>query len=75
MDVTGQKELGQRFGITGFPTFKYFPAGNEAEVEAYDEGRDLDSFVNFLNKKASQAFLRTIPQELHVVRQSATTYV
>lgn len=56
MDVTGQKELGQRFGITGFPTFKFFPAGDEAEVEAYDGGRDLDSFVKFLNTKASQVF-------------------
>lgn len=48
-----EEDLGHRFGITGFPTLKYFPAGDEVEAGEYSEGRDLDSFVKFLNKKAS----------------------
>eukprot|EP00903_Cladosiphon_okamuranus_P010378 g9817.t1 len=52
VDAADEKELGQRFGVTGFPTLKYFPAGKEVEVEAYNDGRDLESFVKFLNKKA-----------------------
>lgn len=52
-----EKDLGQRFGVTGFPTLKFFPAGDEAEVEAYNEARDLESLVKFINKKASQLVL------------------
>eukprot|EP00752_Nemacystus_decipiens_P010335 g9207.t1 len=52
VDAVDEKDLGQRFGVTGFPTLKYFPAGDAAEVESYNGDRDLKSFVNFLNKKA-----------------------
>lgn len=50
VDATEEKELGTRFGITGFPSLKYFPAG-EADMEAFNGGRDLDSMVGFLNSK------------------------
>ncbi|CAN0215740.1 unnamed protein product, partial [Laminaria digitata] len=51
VDAVAEKELGERFGVTGFPTLKYFPAGS-GEVEAYSGGRDLKSLMDFLNKKA-----------------------
>lgn len=65
VDAVDEKDLGQRFGVTGFPTLKYFPAGDEVEVEAYNEGRDLGSFVKFLNKKASKRV--RVLRELNIV--------
>jgi hypothetical protein len=40
-----------RYGVTGYPTLKFFPKSNKAG-EDYDAGRDLDDFVNFINEKS-----------------------
>jgi hypothetical protein len=40
-----------RFEITGFPTIKFFPAGSD-EPEPYEENRELEDLVTFLNAKA-----------------------
>jgi protein disulfide-isomerase A6 len=50
VDTTEEEELGRKYDIKGFPTIKYFPAGS-AEAEEYEGGRDLDSFVSFINSK------------------------
>eukprot|EP00758_Cryptobia_borreli_P005333 Tbor_TRINITY_DN4847_c0_g1::TRINITY_DN4847_c0_g1_i1::g.1222::m.1222/K09584/PDIA6, TXNDC7; protein disulfide-isomerase A6 len=42
--------LAGRFGVSGYPTIKYFPAGS-TEAEDYQGGRDAASFVSFLNMK------------------------
>ena len=39
-----------RYGVSGYPTLKFFPKSNKAG-EDYDGGRDLDDFVNFINEK------------------------
>lgn len=39
-----------RFGVSGFPTLKFFPKNNKAG-EDYDGGRDVDDFVTFINEK------------------------
>ena len=49
LDADNYKELGGRFGISGFPTLKYFPAGGE--VEDYTGGRDLEVLVTYINEK------------------------
>jgi len=51
VDADAHKDLGGRFGVTGFPTIKFFPKDNKAGEE-YSRGRDVDSFVSFLNEKA-----------------------
>ncbi|TXT07175.1 hypothetical protein VHUM_03345 [Vanrija humicola] len=45
------RELGNRFGIQGFPTLKWFPAGS-LEPEDYNSGRDLDSLAKFVTEKS-----------------------
>ena len=40
-----------RYGISGFPTLKFFPKGNK-DGEDYDGGRDVDDFVSFINEKS-----------------------
>ncbi|KAI0322608.1 thioredoxin-like protein [Amylostereum chailletii] len=44
------KPLGSKYGVTGFPTLKWFNA--EGEAEPYEDGRDLDSLVNFITSKS-----------------------
>jgi len=51
VDADAHKELAQRFEVTGFPTLKWFPKNNK-EGEQYEGGRDVDAFVDFINKNA-----------------------
>ncbi|KAA8536768.1 hypothetical protein F0562_029246 [Nyssa sinensis] len=50
LDADKHKDLGEKYGVSGFPTLKFFPKGNKAG-EDYDGGRDLDDFVTFINEK------------------------
>ncbi len=45
------RELGKRFGVSGFPTLKWFPAGS-LEPEAYSGGRTSAAIIDFVNGKA-----------------------
>ncbi|XP_058213961.1 protein disulfide-isomerase like 2-1-like isoform X1 [Rhododendron vialii] len=49
LDADQHKDLAEKYGVSGFPTLKFFPKGNKAG-EDYDGGRDLDDFVNFINE-------------------------
>ncbi|RLN98790.1 hypothetical protein BBJ28_00023433, partial [Nothophytophthora sp. Chile5] len=51
VDADNYKDLGSKFGVTGFPTLKFFPEGS-TEPEDYKGGRSEDDFVAFLNEKA-----------------------
>lgn len=51
VDADQHRSLGQRFGVTGFPTLKWFPAGS-LTPEAYSGGRTAADIVNFINEKA-----------------------
>ncbi|KAG8052237.1 hypothetical protein GUJ93_ZPchr0001g31092 [Zizania palustris] len=50
LDADKHKDLAEKYGVTGYPTLKFFPKGNKAG-EDYDGGRDLDDFVKFINEK------------------------
>ncbi|XP_077215870.1 putative protein disulfide-isomerase A6 [Tasmannia lanceolata] len=50
VDADKYKDLAEKYGVSGFPTLKFFPKGNKAG-EDYDGGRDLDDFVTFFNEK------------------------
>jgi protein disulfide-isomerase A6 len=47
VDADAHRSLGGRFGVTGFPTIKFFPKGKKEPID-YNSGRDLDSFVDFI---------------------------
>ncbi|KAF7986489.1 hypothetical protein HWV62_31295 [Athelia sp. TMB] len=50
VDADGEgRPLGSRFGVTGFPTLKWFNA--EGEAEPYEGGRDLDALSAFITAK------------------------
>lgn len=50
VDADSEKELGSRFGISGFPTIKFFSKTNK-DGEDYSGGRSEQSFIDYLNEK------------------------
>lgn len=51
VDADKYKEVGSRFGVTGFPTIKFFPKDNK-NGEEYSGGRSPADFVKFFNEKS-----------------------
>jgi len=51
VDADAHKEVGTKYGVTGFPTIKFYPRGDKDGID-YSSGRDVESFVNYLNEKA-----------------------
>ncbi|KAI9353146.1 thioredoxin-like protein [Pilaira anomala] len=49
IDADQERDIGTEFDISGFPTLKFFPAG-ESEPIAYEGGRTEKAFVDYLNK-------------------------
>ena len=49
IDATQNSALGQRFGVSGYPTIKFFPAGmtSDSQVIDYAGGRDTSSMASF----------------------------
>ncbi|WVO16400.1 protein disulfide-isomerase domain [Cryptococcus depauperatus] len=45
------RDLGSRFGVTGFPTLKWFPAGSQEPVP-YSGARDLETLAAFVSKQS-----------------------
>lgn len=50
VDADGERSLGERYGVSGFPTIKFFPRDSD-EAEEYNEGRSEQDFIDFLNEK------------------------
>lgn len=50
VDADAEKELGKRFGISGFPTLKWFD-GKKDDPEDYKSGRDIESLSAFVTEK------------------------
>jgi protein disulfide-isomerase A6 len=51
VDADNHKSLGQKYGIKGFPTIKYFDGSGKSEPEDYKKGRDIDSLTDFITEK------------------------
>ncbi|XP_054790558.1 protein disulfide-isomerase like 2-1-like [Prosopis cineraria] len=51
IDADQHKDIAEKYGVSGYPTLKFFPRSNKAG-EDYDGGRDLDDFVTFINEKS-----------------------
>ncbi|KAF2676031.1 disulfide isomerase [Lentithecium fluviatile CBS 122367] len=50
VDADNHKELGKRFGVSGFPTLKWFDGKSDKPVD-YDGGRDLESLAKWVTDK------------------------
>jgi len=51
VDADKHRSVGEKYGVSGFPTLKFFPKDNKAGVP-YEGSRDLDALVKFVNENA-----------------------
>ncbi|KAF2848174.1 disulfide isomeras-like protein [Plenodomus tracheiphilus IPT5] len=51
VDADAYKSLGQRFGVTGFPTLKWFDGTSDKPTD-YSGGRDIESLTKFITEKS-----------------------
>jgi len=67
VDADKHKDLGGRFGVSGFPTLKWFPKGSKTP-EDYDGGRDANDIIEFINKRAgTRGKISKAPSEVVVL--------
>lgn len=59
VDADGDKTLGSRFGVSGFPTIKYFPKGSTS-AEEYSGGREIEQLVSFIEGKSGARAIRSV---------------
>ncbi|RAR01679.1 histidine kinase hhk19p [Stemphylium lycopersici] len=52
VDADNHKALGKRFGVTGFPTLKWFDGKSDKPTD-YKGGRDLESLSKFITENTS----------------------
>jgi protein disulfide-isomerase A6 len=52
IDADAHKEKAGKYGVTGFPTIKFFGKNSKQDPVAYENARDVQSFVDFINEKA-----------------------
>ena len=53
VDADADKDLGSRFGVSGFPTIKYFPKGDKAGQD-FSGGRELKDLVEWVNEHSNK---------------------
>lgn len=51
VDADKHSSLGEKYGVRGFPTLKFFGTDKANPIE-YDQGRSVKDMINFLNEKA-----------------------
>ncbi|CAM6034959.1 unnamed protein product [Sphagnum compactum] len=54
LDADAHGGLGEKYGVSGYPTLKFFPKNNK-DGEDYDTSRTLEGFVDFLNEKTGSS--------------------
>ncbi|CAG8540690.1 3209_t:CDS:10 [Ambispora leptoticha] len=50
VDADNHRDLGSKFGVSGYPTLKWFDKGSD-KPEDYSGGRDFDSLAAYVEKK------------------------
>ena len=52
LDATVHSSKASEYGVRGYPTIKFFPAGKKSSPEDYDGGRTADAIVEWASDKA-----------------------
>jgi len=55
VDADKHKDLGGRYGVSGFPTILYFPEDDKSGEKKYQGARDEQALVDFLNEQCGTA--------------------
>lgn len=73
VDATEEKGIGERFGIKGFPSLKFFNSGKASD---YSGGRTTTDLVSFMKKKSGPpAATLTTTEELTNTQESNDAFV
>jgi protein disulfide-isomerase A6 len=48
VDVTKNQDLGKTYDVSGFPTLKFFPAGEDRSPVDYESSREADGMLEVL---------------------------
>jgi len=51
VDATEENDLAKKYGVSGYPTLKFFPAGSSEPID-YNSARSAEAMVEFINKNA-----------------------
>ena len=51
VDADHERDLSERFGITGFPTLKFFPKNEADKPIDYAQSREIAPLVSFVNEQ------------------------
>ncbi|KAJ3388295.1 hypothetical protein HDU84_009880 [Entophlyctis sp. JEL0112] len=75
VDADAHKDLGKKYGVTGFPTLKWFPK-DTTSPEDYSSGRDLESLASFVSSKTGlkAALKKPPPTAVRVLDNSEDFY-
>jgi len=75
IDADGDgKETGGKYGVTGFPTLKWFNGDDAAAPENYEGGRDLDALAAFITAKTGIKSKVKPPPEPVTLQLSSSTF-
>lgn len=55
IDASAERDVGTKYDVSGFPTIKWFPKGEDKVPEPYESAREVKDFVDFINQKAGTA--------------------
>eukprot|EP00003_Mantamonas_plastica_P000210 TRINITY_DN101_c0_g1_i3.p1 TRINITY_DN101_c0_g1~~TRINITY_DN101_c0_g1_i3.p1 ORF type:complete len:323 (+),score=103.19 TRINITY_DN101_c0_g1_i3:40-1008(+) len=67
VDADAHRDLGSRFGVSGFPTLKWFPKGSK-DPKDYTGGRSADELVKWVNAEAgTYARIKKAPTAVNVL--------
>ncbi|KAF9336498.1 hypothetical protein BG006_008417 [Podila minutissima] len=68
VDADEHRSLGSRYGVSGFPTLKWFPNGINGDPEDYSGGRDLHSLASFVTEKSGvRSLIKKVVSSVQVV--------
>jgi protein disulfide-isomerase A6 len=51
VDCTVETDIASEYGVSGYPTIKFFTPETDAKGDKYEGGRDADSLVKFVEDK------------------------
>jgi len=71
VDCDAHKSLGERFGVSGFPTLKFFNKGSKTDPERYEGARGPEDIINWINTRAgTNARIKAAPTAVTVLTDS-----
>lgn len=68
LDATAHQSKASEYGVRGYPTIKFFPAGKKKDAEEYDGGRTARDIVEWASGKVLD---NMPPPELNQITSNA----